>query len=120
MNVTHMEPLLPEDHRHELADLATDLVSKASALAGRLHPVLQASIGDLVRSMNCYYSNLIEGHNTRPVDIDRALRQDYAQDPERRKLQLEAVAHIHVQSLIDSGRDPQASPTSTGYLRWVH
>jgi Fic family protein len=70
--------------------------------------------------MNCYYSNLIEGHNTRPRDIDRALCQDYALDPERRKLQLEAVAHIHVQSLIDSGRDPQANPTSTEYLIWVH
>ena len=70
--------------------------------------------------MNCYYSNLIEGHNTRPRDIDRALHQDYAKDPERRTLQLEAVAHIHVQSVIDRGEDPQVSPTSVEYLTWVH
>ncbi|GLS18239.1 hypothetical protein GCM10007874_12550 [Labrys miyagiensis] len=110
MNITQMEPMLPEDHRHELADLATDLVSKASALAGRLHPVLQTSIGDLVRSMNCYYSYLIEGHNTRPVDIDRALAGDYAGDPERRNLQLEAVAHIKLQRLIDYGKAPSHAP----------
>ena len=59
-----MEPMLPEDRQHRLADTATELVARTSALAGRLHPVLRESIGDLVRSMNCYYSNLIEGHHT--------------------------------------------------------
>jgi hypothetical protein len=28
--------------------------------------------------MNCYYSNLIEGHDTHPVDIERALKSDYS------------------------------------------
>jgi len=40
--------------------------------------------------MNCYYSNLIEGHNTHPIDIERALRDDYSTDARRRNLQLEA------------------------------
>jgi len=30
--------------------------------------------------MNCYYSNLIEGHDTHPVDIERALNNDYSGD----------------------------------------
>lgn len=115
-----MEPMLPAAGDRRLEDLAVRLASDSAALAAQLAPPVRDSVGDLVRSMNCYYSNLIEGHNTRPRDIDRALRQDYAQDPERRKLQLEAVAHIHVQALSDSGRDPQASPTSTEYLTWVH
>ena len=90
MNVSAMEPVLPEDRR-ELEDLATDLVAKASTPAGRLHPVMRASVGDLVRSMNCYYSNLIEGHNTLPIDIDRALNNELSKEPERRNLQLEAA-----------------------------
>ena len=53
--------------------------------------------------MNCYYSNLIEGHNTHPVDIERALKNDYSQDQGKRDLQLEAKAHIAVQSWIDTG-----------------
>lgn len=118
--VASMEPLLPAVGNRRLEDLAVRLASDSAALAAQLAAPVRDSVGDLVRSMNCYYSNLIEGHNTRPRDIDRALRQDYAQDPERRKLQLEAVAHIHVQSLIDSSRDPQASPTSTEYVTWVH
>ena len=53
--------------------------------------------------MNCYYSNLIEGHDTHPVDIERALKQEFNEDPEKRNLQLEAAAHMSVQSWIDEG-----------------
>jgi Fic family protein len=117
--VSQMEPMLPEDRRHLLEDLATELVAKASALGGRLPPSIRSGIGDLVRSMNCYYSNLIEGHNTLPVDIDRALAGDFAQDRHRRNLQLEARAHIDVQRSIDRGHAP--SPTmSIEFLVWAH
>ncbi len=115
----HMEPMMPEDPRHELEDLATDLVAKASALAGRLHPTLRAGLGDLVRSMNCYYSNLIEGHNTHPVDIDRALAGNYADDAKRRDLQREAVAHIDVQRRIDRGEAPEPV-ISREFVLWTH
>jgi hypothetical protein len=39
------------------------------------------SRGNLVHSLNCYYSNLIEGHDTHPSDIDRALHKDYSTEP---------------------------------------
>ncbi|WP_047307418.1 Fic family protein [Rhodopseudomonas palustris] len=113
-----MEPLFPEENK-ALTDLATDLVAKSNALAGRLHPIIQTNVGDLVRSMNCYYSNLIEGHHTHPVDIDRALAGDYSAEPEKRNLQLEARAHIDVQRKIDLGEAPQPS-TSTTFIEWVH
>ena len=57
----------------------------------------------MVRAMNCYYSNLIEGHDTHPVDIERALANDYSADIGKRNLQLEAKAHIGVQKWIDDG-----------------
>jgi Fic family protein len=53
--------------------------------------------------MNCYYSNLIEGHDTHPVDIERALKDDYSHDLRKRDLQREALAHITVQQWIDEG-----------------
>src|SRR5687767_4473052 len=115
-NVALMEPMMPSVGARSLEDLAVRLVEVSAALKAQMPKEVRNAVGDLVRSMNCYYSNLIEGHNTRPRDIDRALRSDYSKDPERRKLQLEAVAHIHVQRLIDSDRDPQAHPTSTEYL----
>jgi Fic family protein len=70
--------------------------------------------------MNCYYSNSIEGHNTHPRDIDRALQKDFAQQPERRNLQLEAVAHIEVQKAIDEGKDDQSVPLTSKYALWLH
>jgi len=71
--------------------------------------------------MNCYYSNLIEGHDTHPRDIDRALaHSDYSADPKMRALQYEAVAHIEVQRLIDNGEDLQVDTTTADYLAWLH
>ena len=116
-----MEPMLPPDGERKLEDLALDLATKASGLASQLQPAVRSSIGDLVRSMNCYYSNLIEGHDTHPREIDRALAHaDFSTDREKRALQLEAVAHIEVQQLIDHHVDLKAEPTSSEYITWLH
>ncbi len=115
-----MEPMVPEEGARELDEPVVSLIAEANRLAGRLHPILQDSIGGLVRSMNCYYSNLIEGHDTHPRDIDRALANDFSSEPKKRELQKEAVAHIHVQQLIDTGRDPDAWPASAAYATWLH
>ncbi len=102
--VSLMEPLLIAEgsrHRSSLTDLAFDLGQKSAGFRRSL-PVSQlSSLADLVRAMNCYYSNLIEGHYTHPVDIERALKNDYSQDTRKRDLQLEAKAHIAVQKWID-------------------
>ncbi len=118
MTIDRMEPMIPGESR-ELTDLATDLVAKASGLAARLSPALRSSVGDLVRSMNCYYSNLIENHNTTLIDIDRALKNDFAKEPEKRNLQLEARAHIDVQQMIDRGEGPGGA-ISTEFIQWIH
>jgi Fic family protein len=80
---------------------------------------LLGSLADLVREMNCYYSNLIEGHDTHPVDIERALKNDYSKDPRKRDLQLEAKAHIAVQEWIDRGGLKDRAVT-TDAIREVH
>jgi len=55
-----MEPMVPEEASKALEDEVVTLIAEANQLAGRIHPILRDSIGDLVRSMNCYYSNLID------------------------------------------------------------
>ena len=120
MNISVMEPMLPRDNSQELENLAVELVAQSSELAGQIRPEVRESIGDLVRSMNCYYSNLIEGHNTHPWDIDRAMENKYSTDPTQRALQQEARAHIEVQRLIDHGDDPGEPPTSSAYVKWLH
>ncbi|WP_244421659.1 Fic family protein [Allomesorhizobium alhagi] len=104
-----------------LADLAIELQKAADELGRGLHPESAAELADLVRVMNSYYSNLIEGHNTRPRDIERALA-GAAIDPERRPLALEAKAHVEVQRTIDGLglRGELPIPTSIDFIRWVH
>lgn len=115
-----MEPMVPEEAVLDLEDATAQLLSDASRLAARIHPIVQESVGTLVRSMNCYYSNLIEGHDTHPRDIDRALANDFSHEPRQRELQQEAVAHIYVQQLIDEEQDPQVWPATAAYARWIH
>lgn len=101
-----MEPLLISDgakERGALTDLAVDLAVRAAGLRRSLPDGVRGALADLVRAMNCYYSNLIEGHDTHPIDIERALKKDYSNDPRQRDLQLEAAAHIAVQQWIDTG-----------------
>ncbi|QEP43556.1 Fic family protein [Ectothiorhodospiraceae bacterium BW-2] len=101
-----MEPMrlsATSRYRTDLIDLAMELAAQASGLRRSLADSTLAALADLLRSMNCYYSNLIEGHDTHPIDIDRALKNDYSTNPEKRNLQIEALAHIAVQQWIDNG-----------------
>ena len=105
-SISAMEPLLISDssrRRAELNDLAFELTRKASAFRSSLPRPMQVPLAGLVRAMNCYYSNLIEGHDTHPIDIERALKNDYSQDRKKRDLQIEAKAHMAVQQWIDEG-----------------
>lgn len=99
-----MEPMLIRSDNpamDELNDLAWELGQASQAISSpRLEPVRYA-MARLVRSMNCYYSNLIEGHNTQPIEIDRALANNMNENPEQRDLQTEAKAHIEVQRWLD-------------------
>lgn len=117
-----IEPARLEEVPEALADAVAELSAAGATLGARLHPVTAANLADLVRLMNCYYSNLIEGHNTRPREIERALVGDLDQDEARRNLQLEAAAHVRLQQQIDglaaAGRLPE--PASCDFIRWLH
>src|SRR6516225_4409322 len=102
--VSEVEPLvIGARHRGKLTDLALELALKAAGLRRNLPGNMQRALVDLVRVINSYYSNLIEGHDTHPIEIERALKNEYSQDRHKRNLQLEAKAHIGVQEWIDIG-----------------
>jgi len=120
--ISMMEPLLvaiDSRHRGELNDLAVDLAAKAAGFRRSLPEGILHSLADLVRSMNCYYSNLIEGHDTHPIDIERALNKDYSTDSRERNLQREARAHIEVQAWIDRG-GLTGKTTTEDSIREIH
>ncbi len=101
-NPLRIEPAMLDDGLPaSVADAVAELSAAAATLGSALHPRSAASLADLVRIMNAYYSNVIEGHDTRPQDIARALAGDFDKDEGRRNLQTEAAAHVRVQGLID-------------------
>jgi Fic family protein len=116
-----IEPTKLEDVSPEITDVIAELASAAASLGKGLHPATAANLADLVRIMNTYYSNLIEGHNTRPRDIARALIGDFDENPERRDLQIEAAAHVRVQTDIDTlgAAGNLEEPANSGFIRWL-
>ncbi len=117
-----MEPLTISESaksRSQLTDLALELAQRAARFRNSLPDGVMTALADLVRAMNCYYSNLIEGHDTHPIDIERALNNDYSDDPKQRDLQLEARAHIAVQQWIDEGYIDGRAFTAAG-IRELH
>ena len=100
-NPTDMEPLLPEDRDGSLLALASRLAAGAARLENAFRSHTRSQVAKLVRSMNGYYSNLIEGYRTKPHDIERALRKDFSEKKDVREKQLLHVAHVEAQQAME-------------------
>lgn len=121
-NPTRIEPCFFDDAiPPRLADLTVEIQREANRLGQGLHSDSAKELAEFVRMMNCYYSNLIEGHNTRPRDIELALAGAEIEES-RRPLALEASAHVIVQREIDAmyARGELPTPTDPAFLSWVH
>jgi len=121
-SVSRIEPTRPENPPEALADLVAELSTSSAKLGRSLHPSTASNLAELVRIMNTYYSNLIEGHDTRPREIERALAGEFDNDQGRRNLQIEAASHVRVQSEIDlmAAEEQLPEPASTDFLQWLH
>jgi Fic family protein len=121
-SVARIEPARLDEPTGAIADVIAELSASAATLGKALHPRTAANLADLVRVMNTYYSNLIEGHDTRPRDIERALAGELDRDEGRRNLQLEATAHVRVQREVDRmGADGVLPPPASGaFIKWLH
>lgn len=118
-----MEPLFPNADIGRLEDLATALIEKSARLSGTMNPITREAIADFLRPMNSYYSNLIEGHDTHPIDIARALKNDFSEDNKKRDLQKEAHAHIKLHEAIGAeirSEESKIVPTSSAYIKSIH
>src|SRR5260370_14574035 len=117
-----IEPARVEDVAETITDVVAELSAAAAKLGHTLHPHTATNLAGIVRIMNTYYSNLIEGHNTRPRDIARALAGELDKDNDRRNLQLEAAAHVRVQTEIDriAFDDRLPEPPSVYFIRTLH
>ncbi|MGH8747086.1 MAG: Fic family protein, partial [Burkholderiales bacterium] len=116
------EPLLPALAHPELDALAEDVCRHGFELRRLVHPITEARIATLLRSVNSYYSNRIEGQQTHPRDIERALRKSFSKDPKKARLQRLAVAHIAAQEEMEQrlARMPDVPVFGAGFLAELH
>ncbi len=116
-----MEPLLPGEGDGQSSKLALTLIRGAERLRGSMHSTTRKLLVDLVRSMNSYYSNLIEGHRTKPKDIEAAIRRDFSSDTSQRCLQMQHLAHMEVQGEMEARLPSMAAGDvcSTEFLCWL-
>lgn len=98
-----MEPLLPGEHRLAvLLERASDLTRKADRLAGWSPATALPGLRQLLRAMNSYYSNRIEGQHTLPLEIEQALHNHYATDSDKARRQRLALAHMATEAQLES------------------
>lgn len=80
-----------------LKDMAQEIIVASSRLEGRVAPETAEAIGDQLRLVNGYYSNLIEGHKTTIPKIQSALDKKFARDPGKLYVQELCAAHVRVE-----------------------
>jgi Fic family protein len=97
LSETAIEPAFPEQQSTALGDLACKVIENAARLGGKVRDPLRKDLAEVTRWMHCYYSNLIEGQQTRVAEIESALHNDFSSAPEKRDLQKLALAHLACQ-----------------------
>lgn len=114
---TAIEPIIPTQKLRPLEDLACTIVERAARLSAKLREPLRGQVAELTRWMHCYYSNLIEGQQTRVRDIEAALKQDFAAEPKKRDLQQLSLAHLETQRWAAA---QIGSPFAPDFIRELH
>jgi Fic family protein len=94
------EPLMPSEAAQQpLLARAHDVARAALQLAGTPVP---PELRRLLRGMNSYYSNRIEGKHTRPFEIEQALRRDFSANRDLAARQRLAIAHIDAEAALEA------------------
>lgn len=116
-----MKPMFPKESP-ALVDLAMDVYRQSAALDDLLHPIARKEVTRILRHINSYYSNRIEGEHTSPADIERAVKNKYSRDEKKKSLQILSLAHIEVQDLIDEWliNRPELNICSPDFLCDIH
>ncbi|MFC5549873.1 Fic family protein [Massilia aerilata] len=114
------EPLIPSAIPTDLIEKSAEIAQAATRLSGAAHPSSRGTIRELVRSMNSYYSNRIEGQGTHPLNIERALRKEFSDKPDVARLQRVAIAHIEAERELEERAAAGVPAMSSAFLIEAH
>jgi len=117
LSKTAIEPIIPTQKLKPLEDLACTVLESSARLSARIREPLHTDLAEITRWMHCYYSNLIEGQQTKVRDIEAALKKDFSAEPKKRNLQKLALAHLEVQRWAQQSTD---APHSQDFICNLH
>ena len=122
-SISALAPFIPSDKalgESLLPDKAVDLNKQSAGLMGQLSPITLATLSQYMSVINSYYSNLIEGNPTQPHEIRAAQREEYSDDPSKRDLQMESLAHIAVQQWLREQSHDLDTIYSSEFIKELH
>jgi len=117
-SASDMEPMLPAPAG--LKDKAAEIWRSSAELKGAFPEKTLREIAGVVRSMNGYYSNLIEGHTTRPIEIEAALKKRFSLDSDERNRQMLHLAHLETLEEAENELTSTTRICSKEYLCRLH
>ncbi|WP_319407905.1 Fic family protein [uncultured Desulfosarcina sp.] len=120
--IISFQPALPAQRLGELKDMAQEVIVAAATLEGRIAKETAQALGDRLRFLNSYHSNLIEGHKTTICDIEAALEKDYSRDEEKRYVQELCAAHVNTERTLMQklSTDPPENICSFEFVSLIH
>lgn len=98
--LTPFIPSVDNPNTQVLLKQADDLVVACAGLSAGLHPHVLSEIKRITLLVNNYYSNFIESEGTHPVDIYKAMQQDFALQQEQNAKQHLALAYSEAQHFV--------------------
>lgn len=114
------EPIsLSERQLEGIQPLVQSIVLSSIKLTSAAHETTRSTLRELVRKMNSFYSNRIEGQSTHPHNIERALQNDFSQKPDEARLQRIAMSHIEAEKELE-GRMGNGSALTSAFLVDAH
>jgi Fic family protein len=84
-----------------LLDKVADLREKCARLTTRVSPASRAALAPLLRSMNSYYTNRIEGQHTFPADLEAAIEHKFSDQDEIHCRQILAIAYMDLEEALE-------------------
>ncbi len=93
---------MPGEHKlGPLLEQAHLLQGSAFRLGGLCQAGALKDLRTLLRAMNSYYTNKIEGQHTLPLEIEQALDGDFSPDADKARRQRLAVAHMDCEEQLE-------------------
>lgn len=116
-------PYMPMDQKHisPLRDKVVDVYKRSAFLEASVRPGLKGAVTHLLRFVNSYYSNKIEGNNTKPADVIKAQHAAEGElDPAIRDERKEIIAHLIAQEALAKNKPSESEVSAPEFIKWVH